>query len=237
MPKEIIGKRFGSWTVLDQAESDRKYNYYYNCRCDCGNTHIFRKDKLLDCSFSICNKCNGESILHKKSVSEFWDRNMNGDLVIEELSVKKNYLWKCPVGHIWKESILRLTKECPKCLELKYEDILNTYRNENFRFVINYLKAVAMNLDLEFCIQDEDYDILYAQLLIGDNVVVLYPKAHDSFNQSYHKSKVKFFSTKQKIQFKIKQLENWYEIKLDLNKNNDKKKIKKFVKKVLYSKK
>ena len=48
----LIGNRYGRLTVVELAEKrkrkDRKgYNYYYLCQCDCGNTKIMKKLKVI----------------------------------------------------------------------------------------------------------------------------------------------------------------------------------------------
>lgn len=45
--KDIIGKRFGKLTVISRSTiRDKKHNYKYLCRCDCGNEVLVRISSL-----------------------------------------------------------------------------------------------------------------------------------------------------------------------------------------------
>lgn len=43
---DIIGSRSGKLTVESYAFK-RKGNHFYNCRCDCGNTSVVRRDRII----------------------------------------------------------------------------------------------------------------------------------------------------------------------------------------------
>lgn len=49
---DIIGKKYGRWTVLSYIEK-KIYGHYYTCKCDCGNEKaVFRGSLIYGKSFS-----------------------------------------------------------------------------------------------------------------------------------------------------------------------------------------
>lgn len=49
--KNLIGKKFGYLTVVEEAQRVRYakgYRYYWKCQCECGNFTVVREDSLLD---------------------------------------------------------------------------------------------------------------------------------------------------------------------------------------------
>lgn len=44
--KDIIGQRFGRYTVLERAGSDANRSAMWLCRCDCGNNRVIRGKDL-----------------------------------------------------------------------------------------------------------------------------------------------------------------------------------------------
>jgi len=51
---DIIGKKFGMLTVIEESRRDKNYNIYYKCRCDCGFLHEVRRDNLLSGKVTSC---------------------------------------------------------------------------------------------------------------------------------------------------------------------------------------
>lgn len=58
MPKDLIGQRFGRWTVISRAEDqvckDGYRNVMWNCRCDCGNEKAVRAKTLVSGQSKSC---------------------------------------------------------------------------------------------------------------------------------------------------------------------------------------
>jgi hypothetical protein len=55
---DITGKKFGSWTALEQRPS-RKNCGYWLCRCDCGIEKEVMQRNLIKGSSTGCMKCSG----------------------------------------------------------------------------------------------------------------------------------------------------------------------------------
>ena len=57
---DIVGKRFGSLTVLDdcfrRTENNRS-RLYFKCRCDCGSEKYYEKSYLLRRKAASCESC------------------------------------------------------------------------------------------------------------------------------------------------------------------------------------
>lgn len=65
---QIIGKRFGRWTVLAFDHLDNRFKSFYLCRCDCGTIKVARKDMLLNGTSKSCGCLHHEIItLHGDS--------------------------------------------------------------------------------------------------------------------------------------------------------------------------
>ena len=236
--REIIGKRFGSWSVIEKVKTNKKYSYYYLCRCDCGYSRTFRKDKLVEGRFSVCNKCNSESVVAAKHdiITKFWDKNINGDLEISNVSLKRNYNWRCPEGHIFYENVIDLIG-CPICLESKSLDTLPIQQKSNFLYCLNLLRTTGVLLDVPVDVYTEK-DIMYAEIHLGSYVFVVYPRIYNSYNENIFKTKTDFLKTKQEIQQHISKVRkgsrSYTIIDVTLNRKVDGKKIKKNIKKVLH---
>ena len=50
----LVGRRFGMLTVVDDAGNDARGNSMWLCRCDCGNTKTVRGSKLMDGQVKSC---------------------------------------------------------------------------------------------------------------------------------------------------------------------------------------
>lgn len=60
---EYIGKKFGRLTVI-KFDHKKKYESYYLCRCDCGNSHIVAKNSLKQGNTKSCG-CLKKEIITK----------------------------------------------------------------------------------------------------------------------------------------------------------------------------
>ena len=77
--KNLIGKRFGRWMVLERAENDRWGNARWLCRCDCGNTTVVTGRLLRRGESKSCGCARLEAITkhgsYKTRLYKTW-RNM-----------------------------------------------------------------------------------------------------------------------------------------------------------------
>lgn len=53
---ELIGQRFGRWTVIGPSRRDDKGGQLIKCRCDCGNT-VYRAYNQLVAFNKGCYQC------------------------------------------------------------------------------------------------------------------------------------------------------------------------------------
>jgi hypothetical protein len=51
-PEDVLGKRFGSWTVIAPREPGK-----YLCKCDCGNKSVIKGFRLVNGSATRCKRC------------------------------------------------------------------------------------------------------------------------------------------------------------------------------------
>ncbi len=77
---ELIGKKFGCYTVIAVGERDKYRNERsYVCRCDCGNESTLTKSKITQREHKCCIKCrpkylekNNGSYIHGESKSQLY---------------------------------------------------------------------------------------------------------------------------------------------------------------------
>lgn len=54
----MINEKFGKLTIVSLSEKQGKNrNKYYDCQCECGNTHRARVDNLKNGTTDMCKKC------------------------------------------------------------------------------------------------------------------------------------------------------------------------------------
>ena len=53
----LIGKKFGSWIVLDKSKNDQTNHWYYKCMCDCGTSKLISRSGLKNSSTTKCKRC------------------------------------------------------------------------------------------------------------------------------------------------------------------------------------
>jgi len=67
---KIVGNKYGRLIVLNFKEKRVELNYpfrityWYECRCDCGNTHVVRRDRLLK---GFTRSCGCISIINNEA--------------------------------------------------------------------------------------------------------------------------------------------------------------------------
>ena len=190
-----IGDRFGTWEVIGLEENDKKYNYNYICKCDCGNVRMIRKDKLVNFLFPKCDKCLSNGTIDRKwdLIKSRWNSTINGALVHSNLELKKHYAWNCPEGHVYMDSIFMLEEECPKCRELKLGSLKIERNKVMFDSIIDYLEHVCSKVwDDDFEIKIDE-DALVIWLEVNGFIVVMIPKIHRSYNEVIHGTKPEYY--------------------------------------------
>lgn len=197
MSKRIveIGDVFGSWKVIGLEINERKYNYNYICKCDCGNKKVIRKDKLVNFTFPKCEKCLNNGIIDRKMdiIRSRWNTLVNGKLVLSDLDVLKSYSWKCEHGHIYQSNLLLLNEICPIC-KSKSDNIKNIERmQKNFDLLVDYLDKVCDEVfdDVNISI---DEDLFLIKLEINDFIIFMSPKIHRSYNEISHGTKNNYYN-------------------------------------------
>lgn len=202
--KEVrIGDKFGTWEVIGHEENNRKYNYYYIAKCDCGNKKVFRKDTLTDGKFSKCKKCDSVSLLHQKKdlISKKWNTLINGAMPsLNKLEVNKKYSWRCEDGHTYESSILMLNEKCPKCVELWEKGTRLQIIQESFEMLVEFLDGVASHgFGNEIFKIEADYGYKIMRITYDDFVLVCVPKYHKQYNQIIHRDKREFLEIQKYI--------------------------------------
>ena len=63
---DLAGKRFGRLTVIERSEkTDKGYNSYWKCICDCGNETIVYRDNLIRRRTKSCG-CLSKELLESR---------------------------------------------------------------------------------------------------------------------------------------------------------------------------
>ena len=191
-----IGDRFGTWVVIGLEENDRKYNYNYICRCDCGETRTIRKDKLVNFIYPKCDKCLSNGIIDRKwdIIKERWNSKLNGALTHSKLELKKHYSWNCPEGHIYRESIFMLEEECPKCKEQLLVHSRAKKNKEWFNAIVDFLDHVCSNVWEDDYHIKLDEDALVIWLEVNGFIVVMIPSIHKYFDEVAHGTKTEYYN-------------------------------------------
>ena len=70
--KDLIGQKFGRWTVIEQADpvndNDGRVRRRWLCQCDCGKIHIVKESSLKQGLSKSCG-CARKETLRKKSIN------------------------------------------------------------------------------------------------------------------------------------------------------------------------
>lgn len=190
-----IGDRFGTWVIIGLEENDKKYNYNYMCKCDCGNVQVIRKDKLVNFTYPRCNKCLSNGTIDRKwdLIKSRWNSKINGALVHSNLEIKTYYAWNCPEGHIYRDSIFMLDKECPKCKELRVSKLLLEQNKDWYDAIVDYLVSVCGEIWGDNYNIKLDEDALVIWLEVNGFIVVMTPRMYKCFNEVLHGTKSNYY--------------------------------------------
>lgn len=57
IPSQMLGKRYGAWTVLERAGKDKGGHILWVCRCDCGREAVVQGGNLRSGRSASCQSC------------------------------------------------------------------------------------------------------------------------------------------------------------------------------------
>jgi hypothetical protein len=55
--EDIIGRRFGSWSVVGRTKNEQRNEWYYSCVCDCGTERYISGSSLKSSRTVQCHRC------------------------------------------------------------------------------------------------------------------------------------------------------------------------------------
>lgn len=141
-PYDIVGNRYGRLTVMEYVGADDRYNYFYLCKCDCGNEKVIVRRSLIGghtrscgCLRKEASRLNGRA--RKKPTSYIDPTDLVGKrfgklTVLEYLGAgeeyRHTYLCKCDCGNeavIPRHSLLCGTKRSCGCLSGSGKSVIN----------------------------------------------------------------------------------------------------------------
>lgn len=100
MAKDLTGKLFGRWKVLNKATTDKK-GVYWNCVCSCGNTGVIRGTSLTSGNSTSCG-CFASEKLRDDRLIDLKGQKFGRLLVLERVedfissvNGKHRGRWKC----------------------------------------------------------------------------------------------------------------------------------------------
>jgi hypothetical protein len=154
---DMIGKKFGKWSVLSLSDKkDVSNNRYYNCRCECGNTGVVAGCKLRSGRSKSCG-CNrtldmtGEKIGNLTFIKPvgmeqgryIWECQCDcGNIIRKTISDAKN-IKSC--GCVQKKSAQKSIKENSKRLTRVDNTCLNSLTQKTSKNNTSGIKGVSWN--------------------------------------------------------------------------------------------
>lgn len=91
----LVGQRFGRWTVIEPSKNKGRYIYYY-CRCDCGKCKDVYAPNLVKGKSLSCG-CLSAEVASKRSLKDLTGMRFNRLTVIRQDGINKqgNCTWLC----------------------------------------------------------------------------------------------------------------------------------------------
>ena len=189
-----IGDTFENWTIYAKEVNDKKYNYNFLCRCNCGAVRTIKKHDLVNQNLPTCQECKNHVIINMKYdlISTKWHKTLNRKELPHQdlLDVKSNYWFKCEEGHAYLTTIQGLSTDCPVCVEnalriKKLEKLTKAYDK-----LVDYSSELLEILFPKATIETLDsYFVLRLTIPEKDAQVLIYPKFHMKHNRLIHKDK------------------------------------------------
>lgn len=125
---DIIGNKFGEWTVIYETFERKKSDgsKYYLCKCKCGTEILKTKSEILRITSFRCRACHNAEVSEKKVLknNEKYIGSQIGVWKIIGHTYHRNismYIGKCPCGTIRTKPLKSFTlfKGCAKCCPKK----------------------------------------------------------------------------------------------------------------------
>lgn len=138
--EDILGKKFGKWTILEFVGRDLKSNQIYRCRCECGFEKDQRKGAITNGDSLSCKKCR--MVIQNKQV-DISGQTINGAYImrrIENQNDNAQYLIICACGREKRALLYKLQAglctKCPHC-RVKTHGCTNTRTFKIWRGMIS----------------------------------------------------------------------------------------------------
>lgn len=173
MYKDLKGKKFGRWTVLEYKGSDKNKNALWKCRCECGTEKIIRAHTLLSGNTLSCG-CLKSERTKERNFKSLIGKRFGKLLVIQQIedhiypdgSKRTKYKCLCDCGNTVEVLSCSLqngsTSSCG-CItsvgEMKIADLLRK-NNIPFKKQMSYpdlLSDKGHRLRFDFYIKNSNY--------------------------------------------------------------------------------
>jgi hypothetical protein len=120
MAHDLIGNKFGTWTVLEQLSERRGTSLVFKCQCECGTICNQTSNILTSGKSSKCQKCYKDA-LQRDALSLIGNKYSSWTVValLEEKGPKGASLYsvRCDCGNMSKRvrNQLKDKKSCREC--------------------------------------------------------------------------------------------------------------------------
>lgn len=146
---QIIGKKFGRLTVLEQVVIDNVT--MYKCKCDCGNTCVCKAGNLTSGNTRSCG-CLEKDILDKKYFQDLTGQKFGKLTVLQYLGKRgQNRIWRClcECGNVvdrTQTTILKGNSSCGCQHSVGESKIANILQQNNINFIREYSFPDCINI-------------------------------------------------------------------------------------------
>ncbi len=193
---EMLGKKFGLLTVIDDAGKDKKGHIMYKCKCECGTikdihgTHL-RSKKTLSCGCK--NRLKGIS-------SDLWYNIIKGSLRVRtsrnklEVNITKEYVYNLFLEQNGKCKLSNIPITLPKTWKDRNHTASLDRIDSSLGYIIGNVQWVHKHINLMKNIYPQDMFIyLCSQVTKTNNTISLPIDNIDKFkfgmNAKYRKTK------------------------------------------------
>lgn len=180
---EMIGKKFGNLTVLNETSVNKNGHQKYNCLCDCGNykevfgTHL-RQSKIKSCG--CINKVNGVSgVQWYKIVSSGIKRRIKRSKL--DFNITKEYVNKIFIEQEGKCKLSGTPITLPKYWNDKTFTASLDRINSNLGYIEGNVQWVHKNVNIMKNVFPEDMFIHFCKLINENNTNKFYDGNVDGF--------------------------------------------------------
>lgn len=135
---DLTGQKFGRLTVIERAYRNKFYNWYWNCKCDCGKETTVMGSHLRRGLIKSCG-----CIKEEKWIKDLTGLTLGRLLVIERIShssKRKYYLCECSCGKLVEVSATALATGATVSCGCYNTDIITTHGKSKTKLYGNYNK-------------------------------------------------------------------------------------------------